>query len=73
MSSIPQWERPLRPAIDFFKRTPILAMSAQTPPRPLDGLTILVIDDDRDTVDGFGSTSAASARLSSVPTPRKRG
>jgi len=43
----------LRPAIDFFKRTPILAMSAQTPPRPLDGLTILVIDDDRDTVDVF--------------------
>ena len=26
-------------------------MSAQTPPRPLDGLMILVVDDHRDTVD----------------------
>src|SRR5438445_7966773 len=29
-------------------------MSAQTPPRPLDGLMILVIDDHRDTVDMLG-------------------
>src|SRR2546421_12053466 len=43
--------RSLRPAIDFSKHTPILAMSAPTPPRPLDGLMILVIDDHRDTVD----------------------
>ena len=28
-----------------------MAMSAQTPPRPLNGLMILVIDDHRDTVD----------------------
>src|SRR2546421_1200013 len=45
--------RSLRPAIDFPKRTPILAMSAPTPPRPLDGLMILAIDDHRDTVDMF--------------------
>src|SRR6184192_3478435 len=43
--------RSLRPAIDFPKRTPDLAMSAPTPPRPLNGLMILVIDDHRDTVD----------------------
>src|SRR5207253_6030118 len=43
--------RSLRPAINFSKRTPTLAMSAQTPPRPLDGLMILVVDDHRDTVD----------------------
>src|SRR5207302_4739977 len=38
-------DRPLQP--------PTLAMSPQTPPRPLDGLMILVIDDHRDTVDMF--------------------
>ena len=43
----------MRPAIDFSKTNPKLAMSAQTPPRPLDGLMVLVIDDHRETVDMF--------------------
>jgi len=41
----------LRPTIDFSKTNSILAMSAQTPPRPLDRLVILVVDDHRDTID----------------------
>ena len=43
----------MRPAIDFPKTNPKLAMSAPTPPRPLDGLMILAVDDHRDTVDMF--------------------